>query len=101
MKLVYKNKDIGVTFTHNEKIMRYKVQKLYFAYYIVDCKKYSSIMSKQEVDVVSVDKDDVIKGFVYNMHINTVFSARGGVNTIILPCGYFDNLQIGEKFSFK
>ena len=48
MKLIYNNKEISVTTTHNKLIMRYQHQKLYYAIIINECNSYSSILNKQE-----------------------------------------------------
>lgn len=97
MKLIYNNKDIDVTFTHNQLIMRNKVMKLYYAYYIIDCNRYSSIKNRYNVDVIMVDKDNIIVSYQKDMHINTVHSHKKAKNCIITPVEYFDNIKKGEK----
>ena len=57
MNLVYNQEKIPVTITKNKNIMRYKFPKLYYAIIIEDCNRYSSIASKQRVDIVMTDND--------------------------------------------
>ena len=101
MKLVYKNKEIDVTQCHNDGIMRYKFPKLRNAIIIYDCNSYSSIASKQRVDLVLVDDNFHIVLFRYDMHENTVQSDDRAKHTILLPLGTFDNFELNTRFSLK
>ena len=98
MRLSYKNKEITVTTTSNKQIMRYKFPKLYYAIVINNCNRYSSIASKQRVDVVMVDDKLTILSIKKDMHENTVFENKKATKTIILPLNYYDNLEINTKF---
>ena len=69
MKLIYNNKEISATITNNKGIMRYKFQKLYYAIIINNCNRYSSIASKQRVDVIMTDNQ-------YNCQSFVIFSSR-------------------------
>lgn len=101
MKLLYNNKEIPVTFTHNPIIMRNKVMKLYFAYYIIECNRYSSIKNRYRVDIIMVDENNIIVGYKQDMHTNTVYSNELAKNCIITPVGYFDNIEIGKEIYLK
>lgn len=101
MKLVYKNKEIEVTQTHNQEIMKYKFPKLRYAIILYDCNSYSSVGSKQRVDIVLVDDKFHIVKIRYAMHENTIQTDTRASHTIILPLDTFDDLEIGTKFSLK
>ncbi len=101
MKLIYKEKEINVTITTNSHIMRYKFQKLYYAIIINNCNKYSSIASKQRVDVVMVDDNYNILSIKKGMHENTIYENNKAKKTIILPLNYFENLEKNTKLSLK
>ena len=101
MKLVYKGKEIDVTQSHNDKIMRYKFPKLRHAIIIYDCNSYSSIASKQRIDLALVDDNFHIILFRYGMHENTIQKDNRAKHTIIMPLGTFNNLEINTKFSLK
>ena len=97
MKLYYNDKSIDITFTHNHLIMKNKVMKLYYAYYIFECNRYSSIRNRYNIDIIMVDKDNNIVGYKQNMHINTVYENKKAKNCIVTPVNYFDNIKVGEK----
>lgn len=101
MKLIYKGKEINTTITTNTGIMRYKFQKLYYAIVINNCNKYSSIASKQRVDVVMTDNDYNILSIKKGMHENTIFENTEAKKTIILPLDYFQELEEKTKFEIK
>ena len=101
MKLIYKDKEIEATITTNPTIMRYKFQKLYYAIIINNCNKYSSIASKQRVDIVMTDKDYNILSIKKEMHENTIYENEFAIKTIILPPNYYNNLEINTKFTIK
>lgn len=101
MKLVYKDKEINVTKTINEHIMRYKFQKLYYAIIINNCNRYSSIASKQRVDIVMTDDKLNILSFKLNMHENTVYENELATTTILLPPNTFSNLEHNTSFTLK
>lgn len=98
MKLKYNNILIPVTKTHNNQIMRYKFQKLYYAIVIYDCNHYSSIASKQRVDIVMTDENFNILSYLKEMHENTIFENKHAKITILLPLNTIDNLEINTKF---
>lgn len=101
MKLVYKNKEIEVTQTHNDKIMRYKFPKLRHAIIIYDCNTYSSIGAKQRFDMALVDDNFHIVLFRHAMHENTIQSDNRAKHTILIPLDTFDDLELETKFSLK
>ncbi len=98
MKLKYKNILIPVTQTHNNLIMRYRFQKLYYAIIIYDCNRYSSIASKQRVDIVMTDENFNILSYLKEMHENTVFENPDAKITILLPLNSIENLEVNTKF---
>lgn len=98
MKLKYKNDTIPVTMTKNQMIMKYHFQKLYYAIIIQNCHRYSSVASKQRVDVVMTDDNFKILSIKKEMHENTVFETKQATTTILLPLNTFTNLEIGQKF---
>jgi len=98
MNLKYKSNSIMVTTTHNPYIMKYRFQKLYYAIIIKDCKRYSSILNKQRMDVVMTDNDLNILKITREMHENTVCEHLKATTTILLPLNYFKDLEVGEKF---
>ena len=101
MKLVYKNKEIPATITENKNLMRYKFQKLYYAIIIKNCNKYSSIASKQRIDVVMTDESFKILSIKKEMHENTIYQNEEATNTILLPLNYFKDLKTDEYFYLK
>lgn len=101
MKLIYKGKEITTTITTNSKIMRYKFQKLYYAIIINNCNKYSSIASKQRVDIVMTDNNYTILSIKKDMHENTIYENNKAQKTIILPLNYYKNLEKNTKFIIK
>ena len=101
MKLVYKDKTIDVTQSHYDGIMRYKFPKLRHAIIIYDCNSYSSIASKQRVDIALVDDEFNIVLFKYDMHENTIQKDDRAKHTILLPLNTFDNLELNTRFSLK
>lgn len=101
MKLIYKGKEINATITTNSHIMRYKFQKLYYAIIINNCNKYSSIASKQRIDIVLTDNNYNILAIKKNMHENTIFENYNAQKTIILPLDYYNNLEKNTKFNLK
>ena len=101
MKLVYKDKSIDVTQSHYDGIMRYKFPKLRNAIIIYDCNSYSSIASKQRVDIALVDDKFHIVLFRYGMHENTIQRDERAKHTILLPLNTFDNLELNTKFTLK
>lgn len=101
MKLVYKNQEIEVTQTHNDKIMRYKFPKLRNAIIIYDCNAYSSIGSKQRYDMALVDDNFNIVLFRYGMHENTIQRDNRAKHTILMPLNTFNNLELETRFSLK
>lgn len=98
MKLKYNNTLIPATQTHNNLIMRYKFQKLYYAIVIYNCNRYSSIASKQRVDIVMTDENFNILSYLREMHENTVYENKDAKITILLPLNSIDNLEINTKF---
>ena len=94
MKLVYKDKKISVTTTNNKNIMRYKFPKLYYAIIINNCNSYSSIASKQRIDVVMIDDNLNILSYKLGMHENTIFKNKNATKTILLPLNSFDNFIV-------
>ena len=101
MKLKYNNKLIEVTQTTNKKIIKYKVQKLYYAIIIRNCNRYSSIANKQRVDVVMTDDNLNILSYKYEMHENTFVENKNATTTILLPLGTFPNLEIGTTLTLE
>lgn len=101
MKLIYNNKEIDATITTNNRIMRYKFQKLYYAIIINNCNKYSSIASKQRTDIVMTDDNYNILSIKKEMHENTVYENNKASKTIILPLNYFSDLKENTKFIIK
>lgn len=101
MKLVYKNKEVSVTTTTNPGLMRYKFQKLYYAIIIKNCNRYSSIASKQRIDIAMTDDNLKILSFKSAMHENTVYENQTATTTILLPLNHFDNLETGIPFTLK
>ena len=99
MKLVYEKIKIPVTTTTNNKLMRYKYQKLYYAIIIKDCNKYSSIGNKQRIDIAMTDENLKILSFQYDMHENTVYENKKASTTIILPKNTYNNLKINTYFT--
>lgn len=99
MKLVYKNKEIPVTTTNNPQIMRFKFQKLYYAIIINNCNRYSSIASKQRIDIVMTDDNLNILSYKLEMHENTVYENKNATKTILLPLNTFDNLEENTYFN--
>ncbi len=101
MKLVYKKNEISVTNTNNTTILRYKIQKIYYAIIINNCNKYSSIASKQRVDVVMTDDNLKIISIKREMHENTVYENNKATKTILLPLNTFPDLEIDNYFTIK
>lgn len=101
MKLVYKDKKIMVTTTNNSMIMRYKFQKLYYAIIINNCNRYSSIASKQRVDIIMTDDNLKILSYKLEMHENTVYENQNAKKTIILPLNTFTNLEENTYFTLE
>lgn len=99
MKLIYKGIKIPVTNTHNDKLMRYKHQKLYYAIIIKKCNRYSSIGNKQRIDIAMTDDNLNILSFQYDMHENTVFENKLATTTIIIPRNTYKNLEINTNFT--
>ena len=98
MKLKYDNEILDVTTTTNKTIIKYKIQKLYYAIIIKDCNRYSSIANKQRVDVVMTDDNLKILAFKLDMHENTFFETKEATTTILLPKGSIKTLEIGKNF---
>ena len=98
MKLKYKNKIVDVTMTTNEKIIKYKFQKLHHAIIIKNCNRYSSIANKQRIDVVMTDNNLTIVSFKNEMHENTFFEDKNATTTVLLPLNTFSNLEVGQRF---
>ena len=101
MKLIYNNAEISVTQTNNNSIMRYKHQKLYYAIIINNCNSYSSIASKQRVDVIMTDDNYKILSIKREMHENTIYKNENASKTILIPLNTFPNLQINTYFTIK
>ena len=101
MKIIYKGKELSATITTNPRLMRYKFQKLYYAIIINNCNRYSSIASKQRVDVVMTDNDYNILSIKKEMHENTVYENIDAKKTIILPLNYYEGLENNTKFIIK
>lgn len=101
MRLIYNGKEITATVTTNPKIMRYKFQKIYYAIIINNCNNYSSIASKQRVDVAMIDNNYNIIDIKKEMHENTIFKNNKASKTIILPLNYYQNLEKNTKFKIK
>lgn len=99
MKLKYKNHLIPVTQTHNNLIMRYKFQRLYYAIVIYDCNRYSSIASKQRVDIVMTDENFNILSYLKEMHENTVYENKDAKITILLPLNSIEDLELNTSFA--
>lgn len=97
MKLKYKNNKIMVTETNNLNILKYKFQKLYYAIIINNCNRYSSILNKQRVDIVMVDKEFRVLSIKRNMHENTVYEDKSANKTILLPLNIFKDLKINDQ----
>lgn len=98
MKLQYHNISIPTTQTYNKQIMRYKFQKIYYAIIIYDCNRYSSIASKQRVDIVMTDENLNILSYLKEMHENTVYEDKKAKITILLPLNSIEKIEIGTKF---
>ena len=101
MKLIYNNKEISVTNTYNETIMKYKYQKLYYAIIINECNSYSSIQNKQRIDVIMTDENYKILSIKKEMHENTIFENENATKTILLPLDTFKDLKINTYFAIK
>lgn len=98
MKLKYKNEVINVTTTTNKTIMKYRIQKLYYAIIIKNCNRYSSIANKQRIDVVMTDEKLTILSVKLGMHENTVFEDLNATTTVLLPLGSITALEVGQRF---
>jgi hypothetical protein len=101
MKLVYKKQEIPVTTTTNPNLMRFKFQKLYYAIIINNCNRYSSIASKQRIDIAMTDNNLNILSFKHGMHENTVYENKQATKTILLPLNTFTNLEENTSFTIK
>lgn len=101
MKLIYKDKTIQLTTTHNKGIMKYHFQKLYYAIMIYDCNRYSSIASKQRLDIVMTDENLKILSIKREMHENTVYENEEAKLTFLLPLNYFEDLKEEEYLQIK
>ena len=101
MNLIYKDKEIQVTTTRNKTILKYHFQKLYYAIIIKECNRYSSIASKQRIDIVMTDDNLKIISFKKNMHENTFYENQEATTTILLPLNYFKDLEKGSKFELQ
>ena len=101
MKLKYQNEKLDVTTTTNKTIIKYKIQKLYYAIIIKNCNRYSSIANKQRVDVVMTDENLVILSIKRDMHENTFVENTNASTTILLPLNSFTNLEVGQKFTLE
>lgn len=101
MKLKYQNEKLDVTTTTNKTIIKYKIQKLYYAIIIKNCNRYSSIANKQRVDVVMTDENLVILSIKLDMHENTFVENTNASTTILLPLNSFTNLEVGQKFTLE
>lgn len=101
MKLVYKNKEIEVTQTHNNRIMQYKIPKLRHAIIIYDCNAYSSIGSKQRYDMALTDDNFHIVLYRHGMHENTIQRDNRAKHTILVPLDTFNDLELNTRFSLK
>lgn len=99
MKLKYKDIILPVTQTTNSLIMRYKFQKLYYAIIIHNCNRYSSIASKQRVDIVMTDENLNILSYLKEMHENTVFEDKNAKITILLPLNTINQLELNTSFN--
>ena len=100
MKLIYMDKKITLTTTNNKNIMRYKFQKLYYAILINDCNRYSSIASKQRIDIAMTDNNLKILSYKLGMHENTVFENKKATKTILLPLGFLQNTKKQITFPY-
>ncbi len=87
-----------VTTTHNENILKYRFQKLYYAIIIYNCNRYRSIYNKQRIDVVMTDDNLTILSVKRQMHENTVYENKQATTTILLPLDYYPELEEGTKF---
>ena len=101
MKLKYQNEKLDVTTTTNKTIIKYKIQKLYYAIIIKNCNRYSSIANKQRVDVVMTDENLVILSIKLDMHENTFVENTNATTTILLPLNGIKNLEVGQKFTLE
>lgn len=101
MKLVYKNKKIMVTTTTNKNIMKYRFQKLYYAIIIKNCNSYSSILSKQRVDLIMTDDNLNILSIKKDMHENTIYKDLSATTTILLPPKTFEKLEKNTFFTLE
>lgn len=101
MKLKYQNEKLDVTTTTNKTIIKYKIQKLYYAIIIKNCNRYSSIANKQRVDVVMTDDNLVILSIKLDMHENTFVENTNATTTILLPLNGIKNLEVGQKFTLE
>ena len=101
MKLKYDNEILDVTTTTNKTIIKYKIQKLYYAIIIKNCNRYSSIANKQRVDVVMTDDNLVILSIKLDMHENTFVENTNATTTILLPLNGIKNLEVGQKFTLE
>ena len=101
MKLKYQNEKLDVTTTTNKTIIKYKIQKLYYAIIIKNCNRYSLIANKQRVDVVMTDENLVILSIKLDMHENTFVENTNASTTILLPLNSFTNLEVGQKFTLE
>ena len=101
MKLKYQNEKLDVTTTTNKTIIKYKIQKLYYAIIIKNCNLYSSIANKQRVDVVMTDDNLVILSIKLDMHENTFVENTNATTTILLPLNGIKNLEVGQKFTLE
>lgn len=101
MRLEYKGQTIPVTTTNNSSIMKYKFQKLYYGIIINNCNRYSSILSKQRIDVAMTDDDLNILSIKKEMHENTVYKNEKATKTILLPLSEFSNLEINTNFTLQ
>lgn len=98
MRLKYKDHSIPVTNTNNPNIMKYKFQRLYYGIIINDCNCYSSILSKQRIDVAMTDDNLNIISLKKGMHENTIYKEETATKTILLPLNEFPDLEINTKF---
>ena len=99
MNLIYEKNKIPVTQTTNNTIMRYKYQKLYYAIIINNCNRYSSVGSKQRIDIAMTNDDLKILSFKKNMHENTIYENKKATKVILLPPNKFNNIKINTCFT--
>lgn len=101
MYLEYNNNKIICVETKVESFLKYRLEKLYYAVIIYNKNRFSTILSLQNIDLVILDDNYKIVSFKLNMVPNTVYEDKSGNIIVILPVGYYKDLEVGNKINIK